>query len=227
MPRTFRTEYERLLPSVEKPGRYLGNERGAVRKDLSSVAVRCALCFPEVYEIAQSHLGLQILYDILNRRSDVVAERCYAPWFDMEAALRAHGLPLVSLESHLPLRDFHLVGFSLQYELTYTNLLTMLELGGIPLRSAERTADDPLVIAGGPCAFNPEPLAPFLDAVVLGDGEEAVGEIVEAVKAWDRRDRATLLRAVAAIPGCYVPAFFSPQHHPDGTLAAVVPTEPE
>jgi radical SAM family uncharacterized protein/radical SAM-linked protein len=227
MLRTFRTEYERLLPSVEKPGRYLGNERGAVRKDLSSVAVRCALCFPEVYEIAQSHLGLQILYDILNRRSDVVAERCYAPWFDMEAALRAHGLPLVSLESHLPLRAFHLVGFSLQYELTYTNLLTMLELGGIPLRSAARAVDDPLVIAGGPCAFNPEPLAPFLDAVVLGDGEEAVGEIVDVVRTWNRRDRPALLRALAAIPGVYVPAFFAPRHHRDGTIAETMPLDAE
>jgi radical SAM family uncharacterized protein/radical SAM-linked protein len=227
MLRTFRTEYERLLPSVEKPGRYLGNERGAVRKDLTSVAVRFALCFPEVYEIAQSHLGLQILYDILNRRPDVAAERCYAPWFDMEAALRAHGLPLVSLESHLPLRDFHLVGFSLQYELTYTNLLTMLDLGGVPLRSAQRTADDPIVIAGGPCAFNPEPLAPFLDAVVLGDGEEAVGQIVDAIREWDRGDRPALLRVLAGIAGVYVPAFFDPRHQADGTLAETTPLDPE
>jgi radical SAM family uncharacterized protein/radical SAM-linked protein len=227
MLRTFRTEYERLLPSVEKPGRYLGNERGAVRKDLSAVAVRCALCFPEVYEIAQSHLGLQILYDVLNRRPDVAAERCYAPWFDMEAALRAAVLPLVSLESHLPLRDFHVVGFSLQYELTYSNLLTMLELGHVPLRSAERTADDPLVIAGGPCAFNPEPLAPFIDAVVLGDGEEAIGQIVDAVRDHARHDRPALLRAAAAIPGVYVPAFFAPRYHADGTIAEITPLDRE
>src|SRR5262245_50077554 len=197
---TFRDEYERILPLVEKPGRYLGNERGAIRKDLAHIAVRVALAFPEVYEIAQSHLGLQILYDVLNRRPDVAAERAYAPWVDLETLLRARALPLVSLESHLPLRDFHVVGFSLQYELTYTNLLTMLELGGIPRRAADRGVSDPLVIAGGPCAFNPEPLAPFLDAVVLGDGEEVVGQIVDAVSAWDRTDRAALLRAVAAIP---------------------------
>jgi radical SAM family uncharacterized protein/radical SAM-linked protein len=227
MLRTFRTEYERLLPSVEKPGRYLGDERGAVRKDLSTVAVRFALCFPEVYEIAQSHLGLQILYELLNRRPDVAAERCYAPWVDLEAQLRRHELPLVSLESHLALRDFHVVGFSLQYELTYANLLTMLELGGIPLRSSQRGTDEPLVIAGGPCGFNPEPLAPFLDAVVLGDGEEAVGQIVDAVRAWDRRDRTTVLRALAALPGVYVPAFFTPRYHPDGTLAEVVPRDPD
>ncbi len=227
MLRTFRTEYERLLPSVEKPGRYLGDERGAVRKDLARVPVRFALCFPEVYEIAQSHLGLQILYDLLNRRPDVAAERCYAPWVDLEAELRARGLPLVSLESHLALRDFHVIGFSLQYELTYANLLTMLELGGIPLRSVQRGPDDPVVIAGGPSAFNPEPLAPFLDAVVLGDGEEVVGQIVDAVRAWDHRDRIALLRALATLPGVYVPAFFAPRYHPDGTLAAVTPLDPE
>jgi radical SAM family uncharacterized protein/radical SAM-linked protein len=226
MLRTFRDEYDRLLPLVEKPGRYLGNERGAVRKDLHAVAVRVALAFPEVYEIAQSHLGLQILYEILNRRPDVAAERAYAPWVDLEAYLRARGLPLVSLESRLPLRDFHVVGFSLQYELTYTNVLTMLELGGIPRHAAARGVADPLVIAGGPCAFNPEPLAPFLDAVVLGDGEEVVGELVDVVKGWDRRDRRALLHAVAGIPGCYVPAFFEPRYRSDGTLAEVVALDP-
>src|ERR1043165_8681825 len=130
MPTSYRTAYEGLLPLVEKPGRYLGNERGAVQKDDSAVRLRFALAFPEVYEIAQSHLGLHILYDILNARPEVAAERAYAPWPDLEALLRARGLPLVSLESHVALRDFDVVGFSLQYELTYTNLLTMLELGG-------------------------------------------------------------------------------------------------
>ena len=221
MLRTYREAYERLLPLVEKPTRYLGNERGAIRKNLDGVAVRVALAFPEVYEIAQSHLGLQILYEILNRRPDVAAERAYAPWPDLEALLRARGLPLVSLENHLPLADFHVVGFSLQYELTYTNLLTMLELGGIPLRASARTTDHPLVIAGGPCAFNPEPLAPFLDAVVLGDGEQAVLDVVDAVRAWDRRDRGELLAALAGIAGVYVPSFFTPRYHADGTLAAV------
>ncbi|TMB02369.1 MAG: TIGR03960 family B12-binding radical SAM protein, partial [Deltaproteobacteria bacterium] len=225
MPRTYREAYERLLPLVEKPGRYLGNERGAVRRDPSRVRLRFALAFPEVYEIAQSHLGLQILYDILNRRPDVAAERVYAPWPDMEALLRARGLPLVSLESHTALLDFDVVGMSLQYELTYTNLLTMLELGRVPLRTAERGPEHPLVIAGGPCAFNPEPLAPFLDGVLLGDGEEAVGDICDAVLAH-RRDRPALLRALAGIPGLYVPAFFEPRYHSDGTIAEVVPVDP-
>jgi radical SAM family uncharacterized protein/radical SAM-linked protein len=226
MPATYRDAYERLLPLVEKPGRYLGNERGAIRKDPTGVRVRFALAFPEVYEIAQSHLGLQILYDVLNRRADVAAERVYAPWPDLEALLRRRGLPLVSLETHTALHDFHVVGFSLQYELTYTNLLTMLELGRVPLRAAARAATDPLVIAGGPCAFNPEPLAPFLDAVVLGDGEEVVGEVCDVVAAWDRRDRPAVLRALADVPGVYVPAFFVPRYAADGTLEAVVPRDP-
>ncbi len=201
MPTTFREAYERLLPLVEKPGRYLGNERGTIRKDPGTVRLRFALCFPEVYEIAQSHLGLQILYDVLNRRPEVAAERAYAPWPDLEALLRARGLPLVSLESHLPLADFHVLGFSLQYELTYTNLLTMLELGRVPLRAAARGPAHPLVIAGGPCAFNPEPLAPFLDGVLLGDGEEAVGDICDRVLAWDGRDRGALLRPATTPTG--------------------------
>lgn len=219
----LREQYERLLDGVMKPGRYLGNERGAIRKDPGSVAVRFALGFPEVYEIAQSHPGLQLLYDLLNRRPDTYAERVYAPWGDMEAALRRAGLPLVSLETFTPLREFDLVGFSLQYELTYTNVLLMLDLGGIPLLASERGAGDPVVIAGGPCAFNPEPLADFLDAVLLGDGEEAVHEICEARKAWDGRDRRALLEALSEIRGVYVPAFFQPEYQEDGRLGEIRP----
>ncbi len=219
--------YERLLARVEKPGRYLGNELGAVRKDPAAVELRIALAFPEVYEIAQSHPGLQLLYDLLNRRPDVYAERVYAPWFDLEAVLRAAGHPLVSLETYTPLSDFDVVGFSLQYELTYTNLLAMLDLGGIPLRAVERGAGDPLVIAGGPCAFNPEPLAEFLDAVLLGDGEEAVYDICDVVRAWDGHERETLLRALAALPGVYVPGFYAPRTAADGRLLAVEPRRPD
>lgn len=215
--------YERLLARVEKPGRYLGNELGVVRKDPRAVELRFALAFPEVYEIAQSHPGLQLLYDLLNRRADVYAERVYAPWFDLEAVLRQAGHPLVSLETYTPLRDFDLVGFSLQYELTYTNILAMLDLGGIPLRAAERGSDDPLVVAGGPCAFNPEPIADFLDAVLLGDGEEAVHDLCDAYKRWDGRERSALLAALAEIPGVYVPALYAPRRDDAGHLLAVEP----
>jgi len=219
--------YERLLAKVEKPGRYLGNELGCVRKSPDAVAVRFALAFPEVYEIAQSHPGLQILYDLLNRRDDVYAERVYAPWFDLEAVLRAHAHPLVSLETYTPLSQFHVVGFSLQYELTYTNILTMLDLGGVPLLAADRGAADPLVIAGGPCGFNPEPIADFLDAVLLGDGEEAVSEICDVYLRWDRRHRADLLDALAQVRGIYVPALYMPQYGPSGRLQSIEPLRPD
>jgi radical SAM family uncharacterized protein/radical SAM-linked protein len=229
MGESLREAYERLLPLVEKPGRYLGNERGAIRKDGPAVRLRFALAFPEVYEIAQSHLGLQILYEILNRRADVAAERIYSPWPDLEALLRARGLPLVSLETHRPLAAFDVVGVSLQYELTYTNVLALLDLGGVPLRAADRDARHPIVVAGGPCAFNPEPLAPFLDGVLLGDGEDAVGDICDAVLAWkasDGRDRRVLLHRLAEIPGFYLPGFFEPRYAADGTIAEVVPLDP-
>jgi len=221
------SEFEGLLALVEKPGRYLGNEKGAVRKDPGSVDVRFALAFPEVYEIAQSHPGLQILYDLLNRRTDVYAERVYAPWFDMEALLRKRGLPLVSLETFTPLHEFDVVGFSLQYELTYTNLLAMLDLGRIPLLAADRRAEHPLVIAGGPCAFNPEPIADFLDAVLIGDGEEAIHDICDLAARRREMTRLELLRAMADIKGIYVPAFYRPRHGADGRLVSVDPVEPD
>jgi radical SAM family uncharacterized protein/radical SAM-linked protein len=221
------SEFEGLLALVEKPGRYLGNEKGAVRKDPRNVSVRFALAFPEVYEIAQSHPGLQILYDLLNRRTDVYAERVYAPWFDMEALLRKRRLPLVSLETFTPLHDFDIVGFSLQYELTYTNLLAMLDLGGVPLLAADRRTEHPLVIAGGPCAFNPEPIADFLDAVLIGDGEEAIHDICDLAARRREMTRLELLRAMADIKGIYVPAFYRPRHGADGRLVAIDPVEPD
>lgn len=223
-PRTsqLRSRYEELLPLVEKPGRYLGGERGTYEKT-ATVDVRVALAFPDVYEIGQSHLGLQILYDLLNQRPDIAAERVYAPWIDMEALLRERNLPLVSLETFTPLDAFDIVGFSLQYELTYTNIVTMLELGRIPLLSADRGAGHPLIIAGGPGAFNPEPIADFIDVFVLGDGEEAILEVCAVYHAWDRRDRGALLEALRHVSGVYVPAFFAPRYHADGTIAAIEP----
>jgi radical SAM family uncharacterized protein/radical SAM-linked protein len=222
----LRQAYAAILPLVEQPARYTGGERGTVVKDPARVRLRFALAFPEVYEIAQSHLGLQILYDLLSNRPDIQAERAYAPWVDMEALLRRRGLPLASLDTCSPLAEFDIIGFSLQYELTYTNILMMLDLGGIPLLSREREATHPLVIAGGPCAFHPEPIADFIDAFLLGDGEEAVFDICDAYLAWDKQDRRDLLRALSRIPGVYVPAFFALEHTEDGTLREIRPFEP-
>lgn len=218
----LRQAYAALLPLVSQPARYTGGERGTVVKDPAQVRLRFALAFPEVYEIAQSHLGLQILYSLLNGRSHVQAERVYAPWVDLEAALRQRGLPLVSLETYTPLSAFDIVGFSLQYELTYTNILMMLDLGGIPLLSKDRDETHPLIIAGGPCAFHPEPIAECIDAFLLGDGEEAIFDICEAYLGWDKTNRADVLTALSHIPGVYVPAFFRPTYNPqDGTLREI------
>ncbi len=223
---TYEAQYQRLAARVEKPNRYLGNERGVVRKNPRDVEVRFALAFPDAYEIAQSNPGLQILYDILNRRPDTYAERTYAPWTDMEAQLRANKIPLVSLETFSPLSDFDIVGFTLQYELTYTNVLNMIDLGGIPLLARDRNENHPLVIAGGPCAFNPEPIADFLDAVLLGDGEGAVHQICDVVKRWNGRNRLELLEALCAVPGIYVPAFFEPKYAGDGRILEITPLKP-
>jgi radical SAM superfamily enzyme YgiQ (UPF0313 family) len=164
--------YASFVHLVEKPARYLGGEFGATSKDWATVRARVCLAFPDLYDIGMSHLGFKILYGILNKDPRTLAERCYAPWIDMQSELRKRGLPLLSLESARPLSDFDVVGFSLQFELTYTNVLAMLDLGGIPLRAEARRESDPLILAGGPTATHPEPLAPFLDALVIGDGEE-------------------------------------------------------
>ncbi|NLI00882.1 MAG: TIGR03960 family B12-binding radical SAM protein [Chthonomonadales bacterium] len=199
---------ERILASVSKPGRYVGGEFNAVYKDPAGVEVRVALAFPDAYEIGMSNLALAILYDVLNRRGDTYAERVYAPWPDAERALRDACVPLFSLETRTPVRDFDIVGFSLAFELGYTNVLNMLDLAGLPLRSSDRDERHPLVIAGGHCTVNPEPMAPFLDAFVIGDGEEVIGEIVEAYKHNRHASRAALLRLLAAIPGVYVPGLY-------------------
>ncbi len=200
--------WEDLLLSVEKPGRYVGGEVNALRKNPASCRIRFALAFPDAYEVGMSHLGLQILYAILGDRPDILVERCFAPWPDMEGRLRETGVPLSTLESRIPLRDFDVVGFSLQYELAYTNVLAMLDLGGIPLRSAARRDGDPLVIAGGPCAFNPAPLETFIDAFAVGEGEEVVTEIADAVAAGRERGegREALLDRLAGLEGVHVPS---------------------
>ncbi|KYF71746.1 TIGR03960 family B12-binding radical SAM protein, partial [Sorangium cellulosum] len=209
--------YASFLDQVEKPARYAGGEVGSVVKDWASVEARVCLAFPDVYDIGMSHLGFKILYKLLNDDPRTLAERSYAPWVDMEAQLVKRGLPLVSLESARPLRDFDVVGFSLQFELTYSNILTMLHLGGIPLRAADRGEDDPLVIAGGPTATHPEPIAPFLDALVIGDGEEKATEVALA---WTRLKREGVPRrerliAIARLGAIYVPSLYATRRDPD------------
>jgi radical SAM family uncharacterized protein/radical SAM-linked protein len=211
------------LLAVEKPARYMGGEMGSIRKDESDL--RFALAFPDVYEVGMSHLGLRILYHILNAVDGIAAERVFAPWPDMESQMEATGSPLTTLESATPLAECHIIGFTLQYELSYTNILNMLRLAGIPMLADERRESLPLVIGGGPCAYNPEPLAPFFDAFLLGDGEEAVVEIAQTVRLGKRagEGKAALLERLAAIEGVYVPSFFEPNYLPDGSIAEITP----
>ncbi len=213
------------LSRVQRPSRYLGREINAVFKDPQAVDLRVALVFPDLYEVGMSHLGLGILYDILNQREDIWAERAYAPAPDLEAELRSRNQPLVSLESATPLKDFHLLGVSLQYELGYTNLLAILELGGIPFLAAERGPLDPVVVGGGPAALNAEPVAPFFDALVLGDGEEAVLEVGAVVRAWRaaKGTRRELWQALEEVEGIYVPDLFAMTFNPEGRLVEIIP----
>jgi radical SAM family uncharacterized protein len=214
-----------FLPLVSRPCRYLGGEVNACRKAIDQAELRFALCFPDAYEIGMSHLGMQILYGLLNAQEGIVCERAFSPWFDMEARLRSRNIPLSSLESGTPLRAFDVIGFSLQYELCYTNVLNMLSLAQIPLLARERGADMPLIIGGGPCAFNPEPLADFFDAFCLGDGEEVILEVVDLIKRWkaDGGDKDTLLQALASIEGVYVPSTFQVSYQSDGIIDAINP----
>jgi radical SAM family uncharacterized protein len=225
---------EPLLRAVTKPARYIGGELGALRPERRPGAVAWALCYPDTYEVGLPNQGLQILYEILNERPDALAERTYAPWTDMEAAMRSAGVPLFTVEGHRPVAAFDVVAFNLSAELVATNVVNLLDLAGLPLHGAERGPADPLVVAGGHCAFNPEPLADFVDAFVLGDGEEVVGEVNEVLGRWldvgrDRAgasgDRPALLRALAQVPGVYVPALYQARYE-GGRLAAVVPVEP-
>src|SRR5437867_8687052 len=212
---------EAYLPIVTKPSRYTGSFLHAARKDPATVKVRALLCFPDLYEIGMSYLGIKILYHILNKRSDAMAELCFTPWGDMEQLMRAEGIPLYSLESRTPAAEFDLIGFSLQYELSYTNVLTMIDLAQIPLRSAARRDQDPIVVAGGLCTVNPEPLSPFIDAFVIGDGEEVIQEMCDLM--IERREsglkRAEVLRRLGALDGVYVPAHFEEVVNPFGFVA--------
>jgi radical SAM superfamily enzyme YgiQ (UPF0313 family) len=199
-----------FLPRLRKPGRYLGGEEHQVVKSHAAMTCTFVLAFPDLYEIGMSHLGTRILYEVVNREPDLACERAFTPWPDAEAELRARGLPLVSLETFTPLGRFDVVGMSLQYELSYTNVLANLELGGIPLRSAARRDADPIVIAGGPTATHPEPLAAFIDAFLVGEAEEVLPGLLRTVGAMRRagRARADVLAALAQLPGVYVPSFY-------------------
>jgi len=207
---------ERILPRVQKPARYIGGEWNSVVKDPGRVALRMALAFPDSYELGMSHLGLRILYNLLNSRPDIWAERVFCPWLDMEQELRRAEIPLTTLESETPLKDFHVVGFSLQYELNYPNILTMLDLGGIPLLAEDRRELDPLVIGGGSMAFNPEPVADFFDCILVGDGEELILDFLETLKRLRQAgaSRREVLRELASVQGVYVPSLYPVAEEP-------------
>ncbi len=214
---------EEILPFVNKPGRYLGHEYNGIIKEWQTTACRCALIFPDLYEIGMSNQGLQILYHILNSQEQILAERCYCPDKDMEELLRSRNLPLCSLEGNHPLLDFDCIGITLPYELCYSNILTILDLAAIPLRSKDRGEEMPIILGGGSCSLNPEPVADFFDAILLGDGEEAIIEIAECIRSAKKAklSRARILEELAAIQGVYIPSFYQPSYKEDGSLAEI------
>ncbi len=224
-PRTEGTRYDELIAQVTKPSRYTGGELNSIVKDWDAHDLRVALAYPDLYDLGMSNLGLMILYDILNLREDTLAERAFSPWTDLEALLREHGEPLRSLETRHALHEFDLLGITLQYEACYTNVLNMLDLGGIPVRTADRGDGDTVVIAGGSGALEPEPLAPFIDAFALGEGEQLIRDIADVVVAWKREggSRRDLHLRLARVEGVYVPSLYDVAYREDGTIEAVTP----
>jgi len=222
-----REELDKLLNAVEKPARYLGGEYNEIVKEEADF--RFALCFPDVYEIGMSHLGSRILYHVLNERDGIACERIYAPWPDMEKAMRENGLPVYSLETKRSIAEFDVIGFSLLYEMCYTNILTMLDLGGIPFYTKDRSETDPIIVAGGPCTCNPEPIAPFMDAVMIGDGEELTVELTETIRTAKAAgaSRSEILKRLAAIKGVYVPSFYDVTENGTVPNTADAPAEVE
>ena len=216
---------QRILPTVQKPARYTGGEYNQVVKPLEQVDVQIAFCFPDTYELGMSNLGMRILYGVMNEMEGVWCQRVFAPWGDMEAAMEAHRLPLWALESQDPVRDFDMIAFTIGYEMSYSNVVNMLRLSQVPIYSRDRQGLRNLVFAGGVCAFNPEPLADFVDFFSLGEGEESTVEIVSLYQKAKREDwtKDRFLEAVSHIPGVYVPSFYTHTYHPDGTLAAITP----
>ena len=245
-PKQIRRALDRVLHKVTQPARYTDGELNSVVKDWDSPTIRArvALAFPDIYELGGSNLGLAILYDLINNRDDLLAERVYCPWIDFEAKMRENAIPLYGLESAHPIADFDIFAFSLPYEQLYTNVLTMLDLAAIPLRATDRSAEHPVVIAGGSDCFNPEPMSAFFDAMVIGEGEEVVFEVIDAVEEWKKdigywvvrvivptkypipNTRHALWTKLAAIPGVYVPSLYEPVYAADGTLLETRPLHP-
>lgn len=220
--------HDGILLKIEKPARYIGGEINSVMKDPDKVDIRFAMCFPDVYEIGMSHLGIQILYDLFNRREDIWCERVYSPWLDLDQVMRREKIPLFALESQDPIRDFDFLGITIQYEMCYTNILQILDLSGIPLRASERGEDVPIVIGGGPCAYNPEPLAPFFDIFYIGEGETVYDQLMDLYKQNKKNggSKKNYLEKAAEIEGIYVPAFYDAAYHEDGTIASFTPNNP-
>lgn len=215
---------DEILLKVDKPARYIGNEYNAVYKDPKSVAIRFAMCFPDVYEIGMSHLGIQILYDMFNKREDVWCERVYSPWVDLDKIMREKNIPLFALESQDPIKDFDFLGITIQYEMCYTNILQVLDLSGMALKASERTEEDPIVIGGGPCAYNPEPLAEFFDLFYIGEGETVYDQLLDVYKENKAKggSKKEFLEKAAEIEGIYVPSFYEVTYKEDGTIEQFV-----
>lgn len=223
---------DEVLLSVEKPARYIGGEINMVKKDPSKVDIRFCMCFPDVYEIGMSHLGIQILYDMFNTREDIYCERVYSPWVDLDKIMREQKIPLFALESQDPIKEFDFLGITLQYEMCYTNILQVLDLSGIPLYTKDRTMEDPFVVCGGPCTYNPEPIADFFDLVYIGEGETSYRELLDKYKEWKKsgKSRREFLEIAATVDGIYVPSLYDVTYNQDGTIHAMVPnceTAPE
>ena len=218
---------ERLMLSVQKPGRYAGGEQNSIIKDKNKVDVRFAFCFPDTYEIGMSHLGMKILYSQFNSRDDIWCERVFNPWIDFQEVMRDNDIPLFALESRDPIKDFDFIGFTLQYELSYTNVLNMLDLAGVPLRSKDRKDLSPLVVAGGPCACNPEPMADFIDLFFIGEGEEVDLEVIDLYKKYKKQggDKQSFLHEAAKIEGVYVPSLYETEYNTDGTIKSITPKD--
>ncbi len=222
-PELIKFKLQSILPHVQKPGRYTGGELNQVVKDWTAISTKFALIFPDIYDIGMSNLGLAILYELINQRPDVLAERAYTPWIDMEALMRQENLPLFSLETMHPLSQFDIIGFTLPYETLYTNVLNILDLSGIPLFSSQRNSSHPLVIAGGNAAYNPEPMYAFMDAFVIGEGEEVIHEIIDQYQSWKKieTDRNGLLLMLSQVKGIYVPSLYQPKYHSNHTISHI------